>query len=301
MNSENYYDILGVEKNSTQDDIKKAYRKLAKENHPDKGGDPEKFKKISVAYDILGDENKRKEYDNPSTGHFNSFNDIFNQMFNNQRQRVHDTIINLDITILESFLAPEKKLKYRVKEKCNTCNGEGGDKSTCNVCKGNGFVMMQMGSGMFIQMMNVTCNNCNGQGFTFIRKCNTCFGTTTTEKLEELDIKIPHGIDNGQFLRANGKGDYKNGVVGNLVIKINLIGTENFQKEGRNLIYNKFFTIKDLENDSFEIPHPGGRLNIKFPKNMDTSLPMRVKGKGFNIDGFTGDLLVNQFLKYERN
>ena len=129
----------------------------------------------------------------------------------------------------------------------------------------------------------------------------TCFGTTTTEKLEELDIKIPHGIDNGQFLRANGKGDYKNGVVGNLVIKINLIGTENFQKDGRNLIYNKFFTIKDLENDSFEIPHPGGRLNIKFPKNMDTSLPMRVKGKGFNIDGFTGDLLVNQFLKYERN
>jgi len=303
MNSENYYEVLGVEKNASQDEIKKAYRTLAKENHPDKGGDPENFKKISVAYDILGDENKRRDYDNPPNpfGGF-GFNDIFNQMVNQQRQqRVHDTVLNLDVTVFESYLATDKKLKFKIKEKCTTCNGGGGDKRTCTTCKGQGAVMMQMGSGMFVQMMHVTCTSCNGQGFTYTKKCNTCNGTTSTDKFEELDVKIPHGIDNGQFLRVNGRGDFKNGVVGNLVIKINLVDTENFQKVGNNLVYNKFFTLDEIQKDSFDISHPGGKLNIKFPNTMDTSTPMRVKGKGFNIDGYRGDLLINQFLRFNRS
>lgn len=303
MNSENYYEILGVEKTATQDEIKKAYRNLAKENHPDKGGDSEKFKKISVAYDILGDENKRRDYDNPPNqfGGF-GFNDIFNQMFNqNRQQRVHDTVLNLDLTVFESFLGVNKKVKFKVKEKCNTCNGEGGDKKTCNTCKGQGSIMMQIGSGMFIQMVNVNCTSCNGQGYIYTRKCNTCNGTTSTDKLEELEIKIPHGIDNGQFLRMNGKGDYKNGVIGNLVVKINLTNIENFEKVGHNLVYNKFFTLDEIQKDSFDIPHPGGKLNVKFPNNIDTSVPMRIKGKGFSIDGYKGDLLINQFLKFSKN
>lgn len=303
MNSENYYEILGVEKTATQDEIKKAYRNLAKENHPDKGGDPEKFKKISVAYDILGDENKRRDYDNPVSpfGGF-GFNDIFNQMFNQQKQqRVHDTVLNLDVTVFESYLATDKKIRFKVKEKCNTCNGEGGDKKTCTTCKGKGSIMMQMGSGMFIQMMNVSCTSCNGQGFVYTKRCDNCNGTTSTDKFEELSIKIPHGIDNGQFLRVNGKGDYKNGVVGNLVIKINIVNTENFEKIGPNLIYNKFFTLDEIQKDSFDIPHPGGKLNVKFPNSIDTSVPMRIKGKGFSIDGYKGDLLINQFLKFSKN
>lgn len=301
MNSENYYEILGVEKNASQDEIKKAYRTLAKENHPDKGGDPESFKKISVAYDILGDENKRREYDNPPN-HFSGFNDIFNQMFNQQRQqRVHDTILNLDVTVFESYLGVDKKVRFKTKEKCNSCNGEGGDKKTCAPCNGRGSIIMQMGSGMFVQMMNVTCTSCNGQGFIYTKKCNTCNGTTSTDKFEELDIKIPHGIDNGQFLRVNGKGDFKNGVVGNLIIKINLTEFGNFQKVGNNLVYNKFFSLDEIQKESFDVTHPSGRLNIKFPNTIDTSTPMRVKGKGFNTDGYKGDLLINQILKFDRN
>lgn len=303
MNSENHYKTLGVNQHASQDEIKKAYRKLAKENHPDKGGDPEKFKKISLAYDILGDENKRKDYDNPTSnfGGFN-FNDVFNQMFNQTRKkRVHDTILNLDITVFESFLGVDKKIKFKVKEKCNTCNGNGGEKRNCDSCKGAGFTVTRIGSGMFVQMVQITCQSCDGKGFIFIKKCNTCYGTTSIDRINELEIKIPHGIDNGQFLRVNGKGDYKNGTIGNLVIKVNLISTEEFDKVGNNLIYNKFFTLEEIQEDSFDIPHPSGKLNVKFPKTIDTSLPMRLKGKGFNSDGYKGDLLVNQFLKFNKN
>ena len=303
MNSENYYEVLGVDKTASQDEIKKAYRNLAKENHPDKGGNPEVFKKISVAYDVLGDEQKRKEYDNPMSNPFGGFgfNDIFNQMFNQRQNRVHDTILNLDVTVFESFLGVNKKIKYKVKEKCGGCNGQGGEKKTCTTCNGSGHIVVQVGSGMFVQMMHVNCTSCNAQGFIFTKKCVVCQGTTSVDKLQEFEIKIPHGSDNGQFLRMQGKGDYKNGVVGNLVIKVNLVQNDNFEKHGNHLVYTKTFSRDEIQKDSFDIPHPSGKINVKFPKVTDTSKPLRVKDKGFKIDGQQGDLLVNQFLKFTRN
>lgn len=305
MNQENYYDILGVEKNATQEDIKKAYRKLAKENHPDKGGDPELFKKISVAYDTIGDENKRKQYDTGGSNPFGfggGFEDMFNQMFNmNRKPKTHDTIIVADITVLESFLNVEKNISYKVKTKCEPCNGEGGDKKICETCKGNGFVTVRMGNGMFIQMVNTTCNICSGSGYNFEKKCNSCNGLGNKDTVKEVKIKIPHGVDNGQFFRMDGLGDFRNGQQGNLVIKVNLVNTENFEKNGNNLIYNKFYTFDELNGDSFDIPHPQGTLNVKLPKNMDTSIPLRVKGKGFRDNFGIGDLYINQFLKYTRS
>jgi molecular chaperone DnaJ len=127
MNTENYYDILGVSENSTQEEIKKTYKKLAKEKHPDVGGSEDEFKKISVAYDVLGDEQKRGQYDmsrkNPLGGGFPGFDDMFN-MFNrgSRRQQVHSTVITVTVGVLESYLGKTKQLNYKVKSKCDPFN-----------------------------------------------------------------------------------------------------------------------------------------------------------------------------------
>lgn len=310
MNSENYYDILGVEENATQEDIKKAYRKLAKENHPDKGGDEELFKKISVAYDTIGDEDKRSQYDNQRNNPFAnmgggfgpSMSDLFNSVFGKrQQQRNHTTNINIELTPIESYLGLKKEITYQRKGICEPCNGSGGDKETCKTCNGTGNVVRTMGNGMFVQMVNMTCNSCNGTGSIVKNACHVCHGSGDKNEIKTIEIKIPHGIDDGQFFRLQGLGDFKNGNYGDLVVRIFMKNEDNFEKFANNLVYNKYFTIDDFNNENFDIPHPGGTIKISFPKNIDTSKPLRVKGKGFIIDGIKGDLLINQFLKYTRD
>jgi molecular chaperone DnaJ len=311
MNTENYYDILGITEDATQDDIKKAYRKLAKENHPDKGGDEELFKKISVAYDTIGDENKRKQYDiqrknpfaNMGGGMGASMEDLFNSVFGQQRQqpRTHTTNINLELTPVESYLGRSKEITFQRKGMCEPCNGTGGDKDLCITCGGSGNIIQRMGNGMFIQMVNMTCNTCKGTGHIIKNACHVCHGTGDKNEIKTVDIKIPHGIDDGQFFRLQGMGDFRNGVYGDLVVRIFMKPDQNFEKYINNLVYNKYFTIEDLKENSFEIPHPGGNIKIGFPKNIDTSKPLRVKGKGYVIDGVRGDLLINQYLKYTRD
>ena len=309
MNTD-YYSILGVEETSTQDEIKKAYRKLAKENHPDKVGNEELFKQISVAYDTIGDEDKRKQYDmqrkNPFAGMGDGFgpsmSDLFNSVFGQrqQEQRVHTSNINVDITVLESYKSVEKQIVYNRKIKCNPCDGQGGNRQTCTTCQGSGQVFRKIGNGMFVQMVSVSCHVCEGKGFNFTKLCDVCLGNGTQNETKKVEIKIPHGIDNGQFLRMKGIGDFRNGITGDLIIRINLSNKDDFEKVGNNLIYNKFFNIDELKNESFEIPHPDGTMKINFPKNIDTSKPLRVKGKGFKYEGI-GDLFINQYLKYKRD
>lgn len=309
MSEDNFYDVLGVSETATQDDIKNAYRKLAKENHPDKGGDEELFKKISSAYDVIGDENKRSQYDsgrkNPFGNFGGGFNDIFQQMFNQSfghrpRNRVHDTIINTNISVLESYKGTEKEITYQRKIKCEPCNGNGGEKKQCDGCGGQGFHIREMGSGMFIQRVRVACDRCNGVGHVMVNPCYSCHGSGTKNEIKKVNIKIPHGIDEGQFVRLQGVGDFKNGVYGNLIIKINLTPENNFEKYGSHLVYNAYFNLEDLKKDSFTIPHPEGDLSIKFPKLFDTTKPLRLKSKGFKNDG-VGDLLVNQYVRFERD
>lgn len=311
MSQENYYETLGVDEKATQDEIKKAYRKLAKENHPDKGGNEELFKKISVAYDTLGDENKRSQYDNMRKNPFANFGkgfdmeSFFQQMTgqsfgHRQRNKVHDTIVNANITVLESYKSSEKEITYQRKDKCTPCSGSGGDKKTCQVCNGQGFTMRQVGSGMFVQLAQFTCNVCNGIGQVITNACYSCKGTGTKDEIKTVKIKIPHGIDDGQFIRLQGIGDFRNGFYGNLVIKIDLIPENNFEKFGPHLVYNCYFDMEEIKKDSFMVPHPDGDLIIKFPKFFDSTKPLRLKSKGFKNEG-DGDLLVNQHVRFERN
>ena len=307
MSMDNFYNTIGVNETATQDEIKKAYRKLAIEHHPDKGGDENKFKKISEAYDTLGDEIKRSQYDNQRQnpfnnmggGGFNPFEDLFKGAFHTQRRRtVPDKVIEVQISALESFIAGDKVISYSRQHMCNDCVGQGGDRDTCNVCNGDGFIVQKIGGSMFSQVVRQTCNKCKGNGFSYKKTCGTCHGQTTRSETESIKIKLPHGIDDGQFLRLQGKGDYKDGMYGNLVIRVKVMSENNFEKLGDDLIYNAYFDLDGLRSDNLEIPHPQGNISIKLPTQFDTSKPLRVKSKGYyNV----GDMFVKLFVRFNRN
>ena len=304
MNNDNYYEVLGVSETATQEEIKSAYRRLAKENHPDTGGNEDKFKKISVAYDVLGDDKKRKEYDHQKNNPFGSFDgmgDMFSQMFNMNRkqQKVHTTTISINLGVLDSFKAEKKTISYQRKNKCEPCNGMGGDKNICNQCSGNGVVTRQVGNGMFVQIVQMQCNMCSGTGYIMIKPCYLCGGSSTKQEVKTVEVKFPHGIDNGHHVRLQGMGDFTNGVFGDLIIRVNLIAQNNFDRVGNHLIYNSYMNIEDFMKENVKVPHPDGEISLKLPKNIDTSKPLRVKTKGFRLDT-NGDLIVNQFLKFEK-
>jgi molecular chaperone DnaJ len=307
MSAESYYDILGVSETATQDEIKKAYRKKAVEHHPDKGGDEQVFKKISEAYDTIGDESKRRQYDaqknNPfggMGGGFNPFEDFFSQ-FNQRpnRNNVPERVVELEVTVLESYLGVEKTVVYDRKMSCGICNGSGGDRVTCGKCRGQGFTTTRVGNGMFIQMMQQPCNVCQAKGYTLTNKCTSCngFGHNTTK--ESMSFVLPHGSDDGQQYRFDKMGDFSNGAYGNLIVKIKLLNKDNFEKSGKDLVYSAFLGLDDLKKNSISVPHPDGELRVNYPLDFDTSKPLRVKSKGFKT-GVNGDLYVRLFVKFKR-
>jgi molecular chaperone DnaJ len=303
MNNENLYNVLGVDETATQEDIKKKYRKLAKENHPDTGGDEELFKKISLAYDTLGDESKRSSYDqqrkNPfGEGSFN-FNSFVNSM-NRQNRPAHTSNITVNIGTLNSYTGGKHTLSYRRQVKCDPCNGSGGDKRTCNVCSGSGIIVKQFGSGMFVQLAQSACESCQGRGYFLINPCFLCKGVGYRAEMKSLDVSLPHGIDNGQFLRLSEMGDFKNGMYGDLIVKVDLQPQNGFTKVGNHLVYDSFMNLNDFKSGSITIPHPEGSLNVKLPKQVDTSKPLRIKSKRFKLDT-VGDLIINQFVKFQRD
>lgn len=311
----NYYDILGVSKESSPDEIKRAYRKLANQYHPDKnpeGG--EKFKEISAAYDILGDEEKRRKYDNHQNGFGGSWNnpfndgsveDIINQMFNGARfnnrrnQVVPEKIIQINLTVFESFQGCNKNIIFSKKVGCDFCNETGGKKETCKSCGGTGFMTQRAGTGIFTQIIRTICNFCQGSGQKIITNCSSCNGTTYKEIQESINLNFPPNLSDGQMIRVPQRGDMLRGQIGDLIIKINLIPVEGFEKNGQDLIYNIFFNLEDLKKDSFNVPHPEGAINIKFPKEINTQTPLRVKNKGFKSNTI-GDLIIKMNVKFVR-
>ena len=303
---ENFYDTLGVKEDASQDEIKKAYRKLAVEHHPDKGGSEEKFKKISEAYDTLGDENKRAQYDNKKNnpfggmgGGFDPFSEMFNNMFNQGfRKTAPDKILHVNVSVLESYNASEKEITYSRELMCDDCGGAGGEKTKCPSCEGQGFFTVKVGGSMFSQVVRQTCNNCKGSGKVYTTVCYGCNGKTTKTKMENIKIKLPHGIDESQFLKMQGYGDYSHGIgYGNLVMKINITPDGEWEKIGDDLVYNKFYNLDELKLDTLEIPHPDGNIMVNLPKEFNTTIPLRVKRKGFN----GRDMFVKQHVKFTKD
>ena len=304
---ENFYEILGVTESATQDEIKKAYRKLAVEHHPDKGGNEETFKKISEAYDTLGDEDKRRQYDlgktNPFGGFdgdpFSMFNDLFNNMAGPKQRRAPDKIVDLNIGTIDSFLGKNLDIQFNRKVNCNTCNGQGGDRNTCNTCNGSGRITQRVGNSFFSNILQTPCNSCQGKGYTLKNVCFSCAGEGKNNKFETININLPHGISDGQLIKASSMGDYYNGLFGDLILKVKIIPQDSFEKVNNDLIYNYQMSLDDFNKDMIDIPHPSGNLNIKLPEEIDTTKPLRVKGKGFRSEGI-GDFYVNMYVKHKR-
>ena len=304
---ENFYEILGVDRSSTQDEIKRAYRKLAVEHHPDKGGNEETFKKISQAYDTLGDEEKRRQYDlggsNPFGGFdsdpFSMFNDLFNNMAGPKQRKAPDKIVDLNIGTIDSFLGHNIDVQFSRKVNCNTCNGQGGDRITCNTCNGSGRIVQRVGNSFFSNILQTTCNSCQGKGYSLKNVCFSCAGEGKNNKFETININLPHGISDGQLIKASSMGDYHNGLFGDLILKVKITPQDGFDKVNNDLVYNYQMSLDDFNKDTIDVPHPSGNLNIKLPEEIDTTKPLRVKGKGFRNEGI-GDFYVNMYVKHKR-
>ena len=307
----NYYDILGVSKEASQEDIKKAYRKLAFQYHPDKGGDEAKFKEINEAYEILSDTDKKRNYDlggnpngNPFGGAGMDINDLFQNFFqrggnpfNRRGPAVPDKIINLDIDVFESYKGSVKTFTYHRRYPCDGCNGSGGERVKCVTCNGVGSPTKVMGSDFFQQVFQTPCDSCYGTGTVIKNACKKCNGTAVNIKTESLTVNLPQGLDDGSFLKLQQKGDFLNGMFGDLVIRIKLNSINQFEKVGNDLVYNHFFDLESLKRDSVEVPHPDGKISVKLPIEFDTTKSLRVRGKGFFNQG---DMYVKLHVRFKR-
>ena len=253
---ENYYDILGVSKTASEDEIKKAFRKLAIQYHPDKHPNDkaaeEKFKKVNEAYSVLSDKAKRQEYDNRASSPFSSVNatdfsgfsanmsdldDVINAFFNrrssshfsSRRNEARENLnihVSLHVSFEEAYSGVQKTISYNFKETCKECSGEGYDKSSksikCPQCNGQGFTFVT--EDTFFgkrEKRKIKCSQCNGKGIRHEKICSSCKGSGTTVKLHSIRTTIPAGAYDGLELRATKEGSHsKTGEIGDLYISV---------------------------------------------------------------------------------
>lgn len=294
----NYYEILGVNESASQDDIKKAYRKLSKKYHPDVNPNgEEKFKNITEAYEVLGDENNRRKYDNRGSGGFD-INSMFEQMMGGgmrQKPKAPDKVMEILISPLDSYFGVKKDIDVTSLDCCGGCNGNGGQRNTCNHCKGSGYITQRFGMGHFMQQIQTGCPMCKGQGSVIAVACNTCGGRGVTPKKEKLNVTIPSNVDNGDFMRVKGRGDYNLNVrdKGDIILKVVMANDNDFEKIGRDLVFKMKVTPIDILMDTpIEIPHPDGKLKIHLPDLFDSEKPLRVSNKGYKYSDINGDLYI---------
>jgi molecular chaperone DnaJ len=307
MSKINYYDVLGVTKDATQDDIKKAYRKLSKIHHPDKNdGNKEsedKFKDISEAYEVLSDETKRKQYDRfgsdfkQKESNHSRYEDFFRQQ---KRQVFYGQHIKLDVklTLEEILTGLNKTINYKRNIPCNECDSKGGsDMINCYSCNGTGYMIKTYQTMLGAVHETLTCPSCNGSGETYSTQCKTCKGNGVNLEIETIEITIPHGVKHGNGYEMMGKGHgIKNGLPGNLHIIISETPHKLFTRIDDNLELKINLTYPQLVlGDKVEIPTiDGGKVKITIPEYSDIGTNLKVIGKGLKKYGTEtyGNLLV---------
>lgn len=342
MSKRDYYEVLGVDKNASPDELKKAYRKLALQYHPDRNpGDKEaeeKFKEAAEAYDVLSNPDKKARYD--QFGHagldgqggfggggmnmddiFSQFGSIFGDFFGGgggfggfsgfggfgggqQRRRPvsHGTNLRIKVklTLEEIEKGCEKKIKVNKYVPCKTCGGSGARDNayeTCSHCGGSG-VVVEMKRTILGQMQTQSvCPHCGGEGRIIKNKCRDCNGDGIVRSEEILTINIPAGVSDGMQLSMQGKGNAapRGGVPGDLIVQIEELPHDLFERQESNLYYNLFITFSEAAmGGSVEIPTLSGRVKVKIEQGTPSGKVIRLRGKGLpEVNGYgRGDLLV---------
>jgi len=318
MAKRDYYEILGVSKSATTDEIKAAYRKLALKYHPDRNPDnkeaEEKFKEAAQAYETLSDAQKRQQYDQfghagmGMGGHggphgmnmddiFDSFGDIFGEMFSQgggrrRRQKSgptphdgHNLLQEASISLKDAYLGCKHQLNYPRYEVCETCAGKGTKQGTtvqqCKTCNGMGQVQFSQGFFMYSQ----TCGTCHGEGFIIPEPCPTCLGKTRVQKYDKFTVNIPRGVFDGAELRISGKGDAGTfgGHAGDLIIRVHVMPDKRFTREGDDLVSTIMLTYPQLVlGCQIEVESiDGTKETLKIPKGCPVGERIVIPGKGF--------------------
>ncbi|MFA5494052.1 MAG: molecular chaperone DnaJ [Porticoccaceae bacterium] len=320
MAKRDYYDILGVARDASEADIKKAYRRVAMKFHPDRNSDDkdaeDKFKEATEAYEILSDAEKRAAYDRfghdavsgngGAGGGFGNFSDIFGDVFGDifggggrgrgGPARGSDLRYDLELDLEDAVRGTTATIRVPTLVHCEECDGSGARKGstplTCGTCGGVGQVRMSQG---FFQVQQ-TCPKCRGRGVLISDPCTKCHGRGVREEAKTLSVKVPAGVDNGDRIRLSGEGEAgpAGGPPGDLYVQIMVREHEIFQRDGRNLYCEVPISFVDAAlGGELEVPTLGGKVKLKVPPETQTGRLFRLRAKGVSSvrGGGPGDLL----------
>ncbi len=310
-----YYQVLEIEKGASKDEVKKAFRRLASKYHPDKKtGDENKFKEVSEAYSVLGDEKKRAEYDsygrafNGGGAGFSGFNGNFaqgmefdiNDIFENfgdmfggfggsRQRRGNDISIDIELSFRESIFGTNRTVRLSKNTTCSECEGSGGktgaEMVSCRICNGQGRVRETRNSilGSFATVRE--CTDCRGRGQTPKEKCPHCAGIGVKREESEIAIKIPAGIQDGEVVRMTGYGEHiPAGVPGDLYVKLHVRADGAIRREGSNLYVNLPIKLTDaLLGSKYQIESLDGIEDITIPSGIKHGEVISIKGKGVPV------------------
>ncbi|MEG1711246.1 MAG: molecular chaperone DnaJ [Clostridia bacterium] len=338
MAQKDYYNILGVGKTASQDEVKSAYRKLAKKYHPDLNPNDEtaneKMKEVNEAYEVLGDADKRGKYDRGemdfgqgfgagqgfsgfSSGagfDFSDIFDIFGMGGNKRNSRTNtageDLTYQLSLTFMEAAVGCTKEITFNRLEKCTTCGGSGAKSasgiSTCDKCKGTGRVQYQRQTLFGTQVTQGVCDKCNGTGKIIIDRCADCNGKGVVNKKKVITVNIPAGIDNGDVRTLAEQGNaskYAGGANGRLLLVISVLRNKVYKRDGLDLYATVPVPLATAANGGeIEIPTLQGVMTHKLPEGISNGEVIRFRGKGIKtISNGVGDLYITVNIEVPRN
>jgi molecular chaperone DnaJ len=317
----NLYDTLGVAKNASADEIKKAYRKLAREHHPDQGGDEAKFKEIQGAYDVLSDPEKRQQYDSFGSangrggpqfqdfdlGDLGNLGDLFGGLFGGgggfgrsarpQPERGADLQTEVHVSFDDSLKGIQVPVRAEVETACHTCGGTGAEPGTapvtCPQCGGRGVVSDSQG----LFSLSHPCPRCRGNGTIIEHPCHTCRGSGRERVQRTFQVKIPAGAKDGTRIRLKGRGEQgrNGGPAGDLWVVTRVAPSDVYERRGADLIVDVPVSYADAAlGASVQVPTPDGPISLKIPAGSEPGKLLKVKGRGAPKlkGGGKGDLLA---------
>ncbi|PWG00742.1 molecular chaperone DnaJ [Levilactobacillus bambusae] len=323
MANKDYYEILGVSKDASDDDIKRAYRKLAKKYHPDLNDAPdaaEKFKDIQEAYDVLGDTQKRANYDQYGSadgpqgfggfgggdasgagfggfGGGGGFDDIFSQFFGGAGSRARqdptaprpgrDLQYQMNLKFEEAIFGKKTTITYNREAECQTCDGSGAKPGThpetCHNCGGSGYVVTEQNTPLGRMQSQQVCPVCHGTGKEIKEKCPTCGGSGHVDERHEVEVTVPAGVDDGQQMRLQGQGEAgeNGGPYGDLYIIFSVQPSKDFQRDGADIYFKTNLSFAQAAlGDEINVKTVHGDVKMKVPAGTQTGTTFRLKGKG---------------------